>query len=291
MIMLKVLSHCPAGRSLPKEYHLIQTLGLHAPNEPLDERGSIGSTIGKGQPPDAHGLVQPAVQVAAIAAPLVIALHGDVPAVLAEDAVVVVDEEARSSAPGGCLTDLLLHPGKRWIDRDVDVHDPSGADLHDDEDVDDGEEGGVLGEKVASPELFGMVADKGAPGLIPTGCVPARNHVTTYGARGMLDAELGGQFLGDLVFAPFGVVSRDTLNEVDVLSGNAGSARLAGTRTTTPQDLEALSIPADYGSGSHDNERAGPIWPESSEDDPEEAVLGAKRGPLPNPLADGELLA
>ena len=55
--------------------------------------------------------------------------------------VVVVNEKAGSSAPGGCLTDLLLYPGKRWIDRDVDVHDPSGADLHDDEDVDDGEEG------------------------------------------------------------------------------------------------------------------------------------------------------
>jgi hypothetical protein len=52
-------------------------------------------------------------------------------AALTQDGVVVVDEEPRSHIVGGRLADLLLHPGQRRIAGDVDVNDPSRADLHD----------------------------------------------------------------------------------------------------------------------------------------------------------------
>ena len=43
----------------------------------------------------------------------------------------------------------------------------------------------------------------------------------------MLDAEHGSEFLGDLILVPLGMVTRDPLDEVDVLAGDAGSADLA----------------------------------------------------------------
>ena len=80
--------------------------------------------------------------------PSAIRLHGHPSAVLTEDAVIVVDEEARGHLISGRLSDLLLHPGQRRIAGDVDVNDAPRADLHDDEDVGDDEEGGVLGQEV-----------------------------------------------------------------------------------------------------------------------------------------------
>ena len=61
---------------------------------------------------------------------------------LTEDAVVIVDDESRSHVLGGRLADLLLHPGQRRIAGDVDVNNPAGSDLHDDENAGDGKEGG-----------------------------------------------------------------------------------------------------------------------------------------------------
>ena len=117
-----------------------------------------------------------------------------------------MDEETRDDVIGGRLADLLLHPWQRRIVGDVEVNDPPRADLHDDENVGDREEGCVLGEEVASPQLLGVVADEGAPGLIPARSRAARDHVATNCAGGMLDAALGSKFLGDLVLAPLGMI-------------------------------------------------------------------------------------
>ena len=43
----------------------------------------------------------------------------------------------------------------------------------------------------------------------------------------MPDAERGGEFLGDPILAPLGMVARDAPDEGDVLAGDAGSADLA----------------------------------------------------------------
>ena len=120
---------------------------------------AFGAPYGIGSPSIPMTSSQPAIEMAAVAAlsSRLAPLHG--PAELPEDAVVVVDEEARSLTPGRRLADLLLHPGQRRVGRDVDVDDPPRADLHDDEDVGDGEEGGVLGEEVTGPDLLGVVAE------------------------------------------------------------------------------------------------------------------------------------
>jgi len=104
-----------------------------------------------------------------IAAPVTALFKAHRLAPLPKDAVVVVEEEARGQILRGRLTELLFHPGQRGVTGDVDVDDASGLDLHDDEHISDGEEGGVLGEEVACPDHSGMIANEGAPGLISAG--------------------------------------------------------------------------------------------------------------------------
>jgi len=54
----------------------------------------------------------------------------------------------------------------------------------------------------------------------------ARVPVLTDGGRGVVDPELGGEFLGDPLPAPLGMVPGDPSDEVDVLAGDSGSADL-----------------------------------------------------------------
>ena len=186
---------------------------------------------------------------------------------------------------------MLLHPGQRRVGRDVDVDDPPGADLHDDEDVGDGEEGGVLGEEVTGPNRLAVVADEGAPGLVPARGVATGNHVATNRAGGVLNPELGGKLLGDLVLAPFGMVTRDASDEVDALAGDARSADLARARPAPPQQLETLAMPCDDRVRLDDDQGTIPVRPKPSEESPEESIPDSKPRALLRSLVDGELLA
>lgn len=134
------------------------------------------------EPADAHDLVKPAVQVAAIASPLAVSLYCSSRSILTKDAVIVVDQEAWTCVPGCAFADLLLDPEKRRVGCDVHMDDPSRVDLHDDKDMGDGEEGSVLGEEVAHPKLFAVVSDEGAPGLLP----PPRGFVRRAAAEGAI---------------------------------------------------------------------------------------------------------
>jgi hypothetical protein len=102
------------------------------------------------------------------------------------------------------------------------------VDLHDDKDVGETEDGSVLSQEVACPQFLGVVAEKNPPGLISTRWLAARKHIAADCARGMFDTELDGKLLSDLVFAPLGMVARDTLDEGDMLSGDGRSANLVG---------------------------------------------------------------
>ena len=50
------------------------------------------------------------------------------------------------------------------------------------------------------------------------------DHVAADRAGGVLDSELGSEFLGDPILAPLRVVARDALDEGDVFAGDAGAA-------------------------------------------------------------------
>ncbi|MFC1573262.1 hypothetical protein ACFL6M_06655, partial [Candidatus Eisenbacteria bacterium] len=156
-----------------------------------------------------------------------ILLHCQAPPELSEDAVVVMDKKARNNIGTCRFTDLLLHSRKGRVCRDIDMNDLARIDLHDDEHVGDCEEGRVLGEEVTCPKLLGMITHEGSPCLIATGCSP--DHVAADGTRRVVNAELGCEFLGDLVFAPPRLVAGDTLDEGDVLARNPWTTDLAGT--------------------------------------------------------------
>ncbi len=253
------------------------------PIEPLDEWRCVGRTVRDRKPLDDHDLIKPAVQVAAIAAPLAISLYGGSLAVLAKDAIIIVDEEAGTGVPGCGFTNLLRHPEKRRVACGVHMDDPSRVDLHDDEDIGDREEGSVLGEEVTCPKLLAVVADERAPGLVPTRRRAAREHVPADRAGRVFDPKLGGKFLCDLVFTPLGVVARYTLNEVNIHAWNAGTTDPARAPFAAPHCPEAVAVPTEYGGRFDDDERAGPVWPESAEDDPESTITGTESGTFLSP--------
>ena len=102
---------------------------------------------------------------------------------------------------------------------------------------------------------------------------------------------LARSFLGDPVLAPFRMIPRDALDEADVFPWDAGPADLGRVRLAAPQQLEASAVPADNRGRFHDDERAGPARPESTEGDPKDAVPDLGFNVLVSPLVDGELPA
>ena len=104
--------------------------------------------------------MEPAIEVTAVAARATLAHDADRRPVLAVDRIVVVDQEAWRGPWRGGFADLLLHPGEGWDGRDVRVDDTPRGDLHDDEDVGDGERGGMLGQKSHARSSLAWVADE-----------------------------------------------------------------------------------------------------------------------------------
>lgn len=143
IVVANVLGSDTADVINVEEDEVVQRFLSQRPIEPLDVRRCIRSAKRNGEPFNAHRLVKPAVQVAAIAAPLAVSLCCGSLTVLAKDAVIVVDEEAGPGVSGRGFADLLLHPEERRVGCDVHMDDPSRVDLHDDEDIRDGEEGKV----------------------------------------------------------------------------------------------------------------------------------------------------
>jgi hypothetical protein len=57
----------------------------------------------------------------------------------------------------------------------------------------------------------------------------------------MQNAKLGSEFLGDLVLAPLGMVTRNALDEGDVLAGDGWSTDQTPSRLPAPEQFEALA--------------------------------------------------
>ena len=86
-----------------------------------------------------------------------------------------------------------------------------------------------------------------------------------------------------------------------VLAGDATDERpdLRIDRWTTasvsalpaPVELEALTMPADYGLGLHDEEGVLPVWPQTAQRDPECAVRLGQPGAFGLALHNGQLLS
>ena len=64
-----------------------------------------------------------------------------------------------------------------------------------------------------------------------------------------------------------------------------------GPGSPTPIQLEATTVPTDYGLGLDDEQGVGPAGPMVAEGGPEESVPGVRKGPRPFLLQHGDLLA
>ena len=82
-----------------QEDEVVQRLVSQGPHEPLDVGAGVRRSIGNRQAINSNYFVQPAIEVAAVAAGSSVSLHFHRRAELSEDAVVVVDEESRSLPP------------------------------------------------------------------------------------------------------------------------------------------------------------------------------------------------
>ena len=80
--------------------------------------------------------------------------------------VVVANEEARPLAERGCLPQLLGHPVITWTSCHPEMHQATRLQLHDNEDKDSAEEEVIGLQEIAGPDILGMVAHKGRPGLL-----------------------------------------------------------------------------------------------------------------------------
>jgi hypothetical protein len=103
-----------------------------------------------------------------------------------EDAVIVVDQKARSALERTRLAQLLLHPREARARRHVHVNDSARRKMKHDEDVGAREERGRLHEEVAGVDSFGLVREKRSPALAPSAppvSIIGAEHVPSNGAR------------------------------------------------------------------------------------------------------------
>jgi hypothetical protein len=106
---------CPLAQRPDRAATKVEKAKRGLPRDPSLARPLPGLTVARPEPAPAgrsdcaHGR----------SAGLSFPLHFHRRAELPEDAVVVMDEEAGGLTPGGCFEGLLLHPGERWVGRDV----------------------------------------------------------------------------------------------------------------------------------------------------------------------------
>ena len=162
---------------------------------------------------------------------------------MAELAVVVVEQELGLFVET-CVPDLLFRPLERWVLGHIEVDELSTRELHNDKHVENTKSDRVLHEEVTSSHSLGLVLQEASPGLGIAGRAPF-DHVSPHGRGGVVDGELHLQLQGNAILAVFGVIGRYTPDELDVVSWNRWSARLA-LRFPPPEIPKLLLPPSDY---------------------------------------------
>jgi hypothetical protein len=214
---------------------------------------------------------------------------------LAEDAIVVMDQVARAFAEACDRANLLLYPVEGRACCDVDQGDATRGDRHDDEDIHEIEPRSMLDQEIAGEDLLLVISNEGSPTVATPGATTA-NHVAPNCAGGVLDPELEPQLEGDPVLAPTRVVRAHPLDERDVPSRDSRPADLDASGLTSPEQLKALSMPANHGLWLDDHKRRLPATPELRQSHPEDPIRRpqprTQRGPpiRCKLLAEGEVL-
>ena len=248
--------------SLIENQHVIQTFSPYGPDQSFAICVRIGSEKRNGNSPDAHGVYQPVIERRPAENRFSVEPDADGLSQLAENAVVIMEQELWAFIPGS-LAYLLLQPIHSRVLGYSEINNPSAFQFHDDEDVNFGEEKGELNAEIEGPDDRGVVLEKGSPLLGPTGRLRLFDPVPIDGARRMLHAEKLLQHSGDSFAAVVRVIRRNAPDEINMLLGDGRPAHfLFRLRNPAPVVLEPAALPSNDSFRFDDDEMGFPIVPE-----------------------------
>src|SRR5208337_4420891 len=121
-------------------------------------------------------------------------------------------------------------------------------------------------EHIDRSDAFGVITQESPPVL--RRCSPPSHHVLRDGRLADLDAELE-QFAVDPECAPERVGAAHLPDQIPNLAIHCWPS---GSRTLSPKQAEALAVPLDDGSRLDHHHHLQTEWPQSVEQDPEQAV-------------------
>src|ERR1035441_4143267 len=134
--------------------------------------------------------------------------------------------------------------------------------FHDHQHIEDSKAGTRYDEEVAGDDGRGVVLEKGRPTLIATTVIAGRarrfGQIFPDGARRHAQAEFYQQLVGDSLLAPGRILARHRADQTLEVGRNPRAARSA---LPTPEELVALVLPTDEGSGRHHRQCPAPIEP------------------------------
>jgi len=118
-----------------------------------------------------------------------------------------------------------------------------------------------------------VIVEERPPGL--RGWLAAAHHILTDAGLADVDAELE-QFAVNVRRSPEWIVAAQHADQLANLFRDHGPARLPAANLPTPEQAEALTVPANDRGGLHDGDAGLPPVPDRREPDPEEAVGGGQ---------------
>src|SRR5262249_3604669 len=143
------------------------------------------------------------------------------------------------------LPQLLGDPLVRGRAGHAEVHDAPRAEFAD-EGGEERPEERIMGlEEIAGPDVLGVIAEEGRPGLPPGAWGPPPPHVSLHGAFRDRDAELE-QLAPDPLGTPQPVVGCDPRDQLDRLGWDLRLVR-PRARFPPPEQAQALPMPPEHG--------------------------------------------
>src|ERR1035437_4344910 len=133
-------------------------------------------------------------------------------------------------------------------------------------------------EHVDRSDAFGVIAEEASPGLRRR--PSSSHHVLGHRSLADLDAELK-QLTVDPARAPERVGTAHLLDQIPNLAIRCWPS---GSRTPSPKQTESLPVPLDDGGRLDQHHHLQTAWPQSVEQDPEQAVESKQPQPT-RPLA------
>jgi hypothetical protein len=183
-----------------------------------------------------------------------------VPKFTAVNAIPITEQVSWCGLEGEGFDNLLGGPlGCRMFGH-IEMHDATSFVGQHDEDIENTKRGGGDGEEINGDKVGEVIVEKGPPRLGWGFAVT--NHIFGHGCLGDLNIEFE-QLSVNLRGSPQGVGPTHASDEFAYLGIEGGTAESLHAAFPGPITPEPLLVPMDDGLGLHNEERLGPVPPES----------------------------